>query len=89
MGNDLDLVWPFKCGINSNRDEKMSKKQEKRKQKKLKARKERNRLKKHKRFIEGIEEKRAVKELYHLEREAEKLQNKAIKAAEEASKREN
>ena len=89
MGNDLDFIRPFKRRANSDRDEKMSKKQEKRKQKKLKARKERNRLKKHRRFIEGVEEKRATKELYHLEREAEKLQNKAIKAAEEASKKEN
>jgi len=67
----------------------MSNKREKRKQKKLKARKEQNRLKKHQRFINKVAEKRATKELYHLEREAEKLQNKAIKAAEEASKKED
>ena len=60
----------------------MTSRRDKRKQKKLSDLKKRIKAQKHSRRLRLIEEKRAAKELFLLEREAEKLQNKAIKAAE-------
>ena len=62
----------------------MSKRREKNKQRKLKTRKERIKAEKHSRCLKRVEEKRAAKELYFLEREAEKMQYKAKRAAERA-----
>ena len=57
---------------------------EKNKRKKLKTREERIKANTHIRWRKRVEKKRAEKELYFLEREVEKIQNKAFRAAERA-----